>query len=66
MFLADTLRTELPRQLQKRLTIMVLPYRDGGSISVVFQGKDGHALELEIDPETGLTDAQLARILIEF
>jgi hypothetical protein len=66
MFLADTLRTELPRQLQKRLTIMVTPYRDGGSVSVVFQDKDGRALELEIDPETGLTDAQLARILIEF
>ena len=66
MFLADTLRTELPRQLQKRLTITVMPYRDGGSISIVFQDKDGYALELEIDPETGLTDAQLARILIEF
>lgn len=36
MFLADTLRTELPRQLQKRLTIMVTPYRDGGGRSPLF------------------------------
>jgi hypothetical protein len=60
MFLEDKLRERLPRSLQQ-IEIVVMPRLPWEPASVVFTA-NGRSAELEVDPETGLTDVQVAHL----
>ncbi len=66
MFLDDTILEQLPRQLQQRLRFMIMPYSLLEATATVVFEADGRSLELEVDPDTGLTDAQIAQLCVTF
>jgi hypothetical protein len=49
MFLADKLHEQLPRGLQQRLTILVMPYFDWDTTTAVIFKTDNRSEDLEID-----------------
>ena len=64
MFLDDKLREQLPRQLQ-RVDILVMPYLAWERATVIFKAH-GIEVDLKVDPETGLTDLQIAQLCATF
>jgi hypothetical protein len=64
MSLEDKLREQLPRLLQQ-IDIIVIPYLSWEPALVIFKA-NGRSVEFDIDPATGLTDAQIAQLCLTF
>jgi hypothetical protein len=65
MFLLDIIHEQLPRQLRQRLKVIVMPHLSWEPATVIFE-VDGRSEELTVDPETGLTELQVAHLCVIF
>jgi hypothetical protein len=65
MSLIDIIHEQLPRVLQQRLKVIVMPHLAWEQATVIFEGQ-GRSEEFTVDPESGLTDTQVAHLCAKF